>query len=107
MDYGKMNAQAPTPYSKLFYSYRYLPSLACLVLFLSACFVLFQTEDYWLAALVSLPPTAAVLTLWVIRGRQLDRWVCLQCGRPLPHERRVFPRLDPPSKCPSCSAPIR
>jgi hypothetical protein len=95
-----------TPYSKLFNSYQRIPTLACIVFFLIACFILFQIENYWLAALVAAPPTAAILTLWVIRGRELDRWVCPQCGRPMPKERRILPRLDPPERCPSCKNPI-
>lgn len=50
--------QADASYRKLFYSYRYLPTLACIVFFASACFVLFQIENYWLAAVIVTPPTA-------------------------------------------------
>jgi len=58
--------------------------LACIVFFASACLVLFQIENYWLAAVIAAPPTAAVLALWVVRGRKLDRWICPECGQALP-----------------------
>jgi len=45
--------QTAASYRKLFYSYRYLPTLACIVFFASACFVLFQVENYWLAAMIA------------------------------------------------------
>jgi hypothetical protein len=98
--------QTAASYRKLFYTYHYLPMLACIVFFASACFVLFQIENYWLAAVIATPPTAAVLVLWVVRGRKLDRWICPECGQPLPREKRIFPRLDPLERCPSCSNPI-
>ncbi len=103
-----MNRETPTAisYRKLFYSYRYLHLIACVVFFASASFVLFQIENYWLAALVAAPPTVAVLALWVSRGRRLDCWICPRCGQLLPREKRIFPRLDPPERCPSCSNPI-
>lgn len=69
MDHGKMTKaehleeQTAASYRKLFYSYRYLPTLACIVFFASACLVLFQIENYWLAAMIAATPTATALAL--------------------------------------------
>src|SRR6266567_5308591 len=93
-------------YRKLFYRHKSLPLVACVVFFLSASLVLFQDENYWLAALVAVPPTASILAFWCVQGRKLDRWVCPRCLRPMPKEWRILPRLDPPKECSSCGAPI-
>src|SRR6266700_8368130 len=102
----RVESQSTSPYSKLFYRHRSLPIVACVVFFLSASLVLFQDENYWLAALVAVPPTASILAFWCVQGRKLDRWVCPRCLRPMPKEWRIFPRGDPPKNCPSCDAPI-
>jgi hypothetical protein len=44
--------------------------VACAVFFLSASLVLFQDENYWLAALVAGPPTASILAFWCVQGQK-------------------------------------
>ena len=76
-------------YRTLFWSNSALPSIACVVFFCIAYLSLSTIESYWLTALLATPPAAGVLTLWVIRSRQLDRWVCPQCRQVLAQTFRI------------------
>jgi predicted RNA-binding Zn-ribbon protein involved in translation (DUF1610 family) len=102
------NAAGKVPqhsYRALFWGHSALPFIACIVFVCAAYLSISHNQSYWLTGLLATLPAVGVLALWVIRSRQLDRWVCPWCGKPLPKQFLSL-RFSPHEKCSSCGEPI-
>jgi len=86
-------------YRPVIRAYHALPLVALVMLIAVFVGVAFPTGNNFIAALAAAVPTVLLLSLWVLAGRRLDRWVCASCGKPF--SKRMY-WAYPPKACPSC-----
>jgi len=96
MSSEQLSAEA---YRRTVWAYHGLPVATALLLIAIFLGVVQLNGGYVLAAAAAIVPSAFLLYLWILAGRQIDRIRCSSCGHPLPKKLYLS---YPPTSCPRC-----
>jgi len=83
--------------------YHGLPSLIVVNVIAVFLGVFLLTGKPMLSAFAAAVPSVFLLWRWIVAARQIDQWVCTNCGQRLP--KKLY-WIYPPGKCPQCGGRV-
>jgi len=83
--------------------YRGLPGVVVLTMIVVFLVFFSLTGKPALSAVAAAVPSILLLWRWIVAARQIDQWVCTNCGQRLP--KKLY-WIYPPGKCPQCGGRV-